>query len=74
MVKQVRYDLDFAPKGAVALNIRREDTTKNERLVFECLEDMEACALVRPHIPMAVWDGLEEMYKSAQAQYNPKHL
>lgn len=71
---QIGFALNLENKGRVSMTIRHNPPVKDEKLVFECLEDMQACATVRPYIPKEVWEVLIEMYKAAQAQHNPKFI
>lgn len=74
MGQQVRVVLNLETKGCVSMFIKHKDPVHEEKLLFECMEDMEACAVVRPYIPKEVWEVLIEMYKAAQAHENPKFL
>lgn len=72
-VNKFAVELNLENKGCVSMTIRHE-RAKPEKLFFECMEDMEACATVRPYIPKEVWEVLIEMYKASQAHANPKFI
>lgn len=71
---QLQVALNLETKGRVSMTLKHPAPKQDEKLLFECIEDMEACATVRPYIPKEVWEVLIEMYKAAQAQHNPKFI
>lgn len=75
IIKQnVEYTPDLATQGSVTLTIKRLGKEGKETLNFDCIEDMEACAIARPTIPTEVWDAVIEFYKASQAHDNPKFI
>lgn len=68
------YEPNFVDGGKVSLLVKHPDRSKDELLVFEDLDDMEACAIARPYIPLATWETVSAMYMETQAQHNPKHI
>lgn len=71
---QLQVALNLETRGRVSMTLKHLAPKQDEKLLFECIEDMEACAAVRPYIPKEVWEVLIEMYKAAQAQHNPKFI
>lgn len=66
------YTSSVADNGNVSLSINYKNGKPYEILEFTSIEDMEACSVARPFIPMFVWNELFEAYKAAQARYKPK--
>lgn len=66
------YVPNVAEHGNVSLTVTYSNDSPSEDLIFTSIEDMEACSVARPFIPMSVWDDLFEMYKASQARFKPK--
>lgn len=71
------YVPNVAEHGNVSLTVTYSndspsEDSPSEDLIFTSIEDMEACSVARPFIPMSVWDDLFEMYKASQARFKPK--
>ncbi|MDD2892541.1 MAG: hypothetical protein PHF20_01310 [Halothiobacillaceae bacterium] len=68
------YTPRFIEEGKVGVLIGHPNPKNDELLVFDDYDDMEACAISRPYIPVAVWETLSEMYRETQAKHNPVHV
>ena len=69
-----KYTSRFIGDGKVGLLIEHLESERDELLEFEGLDDMEACAIARPYIPMETWKELSEMFRETQAHVNPGHI
>lgn len=69
-----KYTCKFIGEGNVGLLIEHPDSARDELLTFEGYDDMEACAIARPYIPIDTWKELSAMFRETQAQHNPAHI
>lgn len=68
------YVPNFLEDGGVSLLVKHPDPAKDELLKFNDYDDMEACAIARPYIPMETWETLSAMYLENQAKVNPVNI
>ena len=63
----------FIGSDRVALEVWHPDRDNNEYFVFRSIDEMAACAVTRPYIPLSKWERLVDLLHSTQAFHSAPH-
>jgi hypothetical protein len=70
----IEYEEYFIEGGKVGLIVKYAESSRNEYLLFKNLEDIESCALARPHIPQSMLETIFAMMEETMAHHGVGHF
>jgi hypothetical protein len=72
--EQFQYEEHFIDGGKVALYLIHPDTSKERYYIFSNYDDLKACAIECPFIPLSQWETLCIMLDSTTAFHAQENI